>query len=366
MISFHRNGDKPDQALATVLNELRPQSLESFSSFNYGNFGTRSFQALGSHGETLTELQLGGLTSSNIPKLSLLRRCTNLVSVLFGHIGRYAADRNESHREALFETVAWLKECKKLQVLTCSSFFSAPALTELLSSENCIHLTSLRYEGFIWQNGPEFHNRFHRVLANQTSLQSLSLKGDMVRDALGADSLVESLSKLVNLTNLRLEMICDTLVDEDILQLVSRLPKLKVCTMGGVGLTDAIWDEFASLKSLRSLTLEGATRFTADGIFDFIEKLGPGNKGLVLLILNVDQDSDILWDVWEEKKLIQDAIYKKVKGWFDIRFEGGKYGHGWYMIFNNVESSSARAAERVRRVGRGVRLEAMISVRDVC
>lgn len=325
MNSSQRDSDKPDQALANVLNELRPRSLESFSSFNYGDFGPQSLLALGSHGETLKELQLGGLTSSNIHRLPLLKGCKNLVSVLLGHSGGFPPDLNESHRDVLFETVAWMKECKKLRVLTCSGFFGVPALTALLSSENCIRLTSFRYGGFIGEDGPESRQRFYQVLASQTSLRCLSLKGEIVRDALDPDSLLESLSKLRKLTNLRLDMLSDTLVDKDILQLVSSLPKLKVCMMSGVGLSDAIWGGFASLESLRKLVLEGATKFTTNGIFEFIEKLGPGNEGMVLLIVNVETDSKVLWDVWEKKRSIQEAIHKKVKGWFDVRFEGGKY-----------------------------------------
>lgn len=40
------------------------------------------------------------------------------------------------------------------------------------------------------------------------------------------------------------------------------------------------------LRSLRRLEFSAVTHFTADGMLDFIGKLGIGNKGLVLDVMN--------------------------------------------------------------------------------
>lgn len=162
--------------MATFLNELRPQSLESFKIFQYESFGPQSFQALSCHGESLTKLELKMLTPGTIPKLSLLKDCTNLISLSVAGDELATIDLEGSHKDEFLETVAWLERCKKLRTLAFTKFFSAPALMAAILSENTICLTSLSYEG----EGLLDTKSFHKALANQTSLEYLFLKEEEV------------------------------------------------------------------------------------------------------------------------------------------------------------------------------------------
>lgn len=82
--------------------------------------------------------------------------------------------------------------------------------------------------------------------------------------------------------------------------------------MVGCSLTDAIWNEVATLRSLRRLELEVLLMsFTVNGILDFIEKLGPGNKDLVLSVKDGNKNSEFSR---AEQDLIQEMIAKKVQG----------------------------------------------------
>lgn len=96
--------------------------------------------------------------------------------------------------------------------------------------------------------------KFHQALANQTILQSLCLEecalDDQFNQPESLEILLKSLSKLVNLTDLRLTELCKPIVDQHIVRLASSLPKLEVWPTKGFRLTDAIWDEVASLRSL--------------------------------------------------------------------------------------------------------------------
>lgn len=83
--------------------------------------------------------------------------------------------------------------------------------------------------------------------------------------AVKADALVVSLSKLINLTNLRLERISENFVDRHMVQLALSLPKLEIWSTDGNWLTDDIWSEVATLKSLRRLDLVVSTSFMTDG-----------------------------------------------------------------------------------------------------
>ncbi|MCJ1430061.1 hypothetical protein MMC29_007976 [Sticta canariensis] len=301
-----------DQGLAAFLNELRPQSLESFETFSSHKLGLESFEALSRHGESLVELKFNMLQAGTLPGVSLLKGCTNLVSLTLGGDGLTTPDLETLDNDNFRETVAWLRECIKLRVLVFTNFFSGPSLLARVLLENSIRLTSLEYSGFVLRDSKEFH----QALANQTSLQSLCLKGDVDEYALDAvDMLVESLSKLVNLTDLRLREISDFFIDHHIIQLASSLPKLEFWTTSGFGLTDCIWDKVATLRSLRRLDLSASTSFTAKGILGFIEQLRPGNKGLVLAVMNAEMDSELSP---RELSLIRDSFARKVEGRFEF------------------------------------------------
>lgn len=189
--------------------------------------------------------------------------------------------------------------------------------------ENSIHLTSLQYKG----SGFPYTVKFLAAMANQTSLQFLRLEEEnMDNDDLdeydleGIEILVDSLSKLGNLTDLHASEMFDCFSDLEVVRLASSLPKLEVWSTNGAGLTDAIWDAVVSLKSLRRLVFGAYTIFTVGGVLDFIEKLGPGNKGLFLDMRHSNRDFS-----WMNQKWIEERIAKRVGGEFDFNFQGGDY-----------------------------------------
>lgn len=215
-----------------------------------------------------------------------------------------------------------MKECKRLQNLASTRFFGCTSFMVPILSKSNIHLTSLRYEGFVRQDSV----KFYQTLANQTSSQILWLelcdwKEDVNKSSLvRADVLVDSLSELFNLTDLHLQVIAKPLFDEHIVQLASSLSKLEVWWMDGCWITDAVWDEFTSLSSLRRLELGAWKSFTVNGVLNFIKKLGPGNKGLVLTLMY--EHNGKISSV--EQELIQELISNKIKGRFELQ---GEYWH---------------------------------------
>ena len=212
------------------------------------------------------ELHKLNVTPSSMRELSLLKGCSNLVSLSLAGIEEHHTGLENSHSDAFHKTVAWLKECTKLRSLACTSFVSAPELVTLILSENSIHLTSFEYQGSVRLHDQAVHPEFFQALANQTSLNRLWLDGDLVWNTQDAEGLLKSLSKLVNITDLCLGEISGFFDDEHIVQLVSSLPKLEFCSMRGDGLTDAIWSEFGSLRSLRKLELNTLMSCTGYGL----------------------------------------------------------------------------------------------------
>lgn len=272
----------------------------------------RSLLALNHHGKSLTELNLNRLLAVNIPQISMLKGCTNLVSLSLGANGATFHDLKNKHKEVFLETVEWLKECKRLQTISFFHFPSAAALMTPVLLDDSIHLIKLEYEGYSMRDA----RAFHQALANQTSLQSLWLKTETDE---GEDDeievLVESLTKLINLTDLQLRDISEPFRDVHISRLARSLLKLEVWWTGGNYITDAVWPDVASLSALRRLDFAALTAFTAKGILDFIQALGPGNHGLVLAVMNAEIVSDLSP---EEQALIQDSLATKVKGRFEF------------------------------------------------
>lgn len=309
-MSSHRRNKDTDEALANLLNELCPQSLESFETSAYR---PEAFQALSCHLKSLNELKLENLPTSSIPVIPLLKGCTNLVSLSLGGHEQQTIDLEGSHNDVFLEMVAWLKECKKLRKLTFTTFFGAPALMIPLLLDNSIRLTLLKYEGFVTRDT----KKFHQALANQTSLRSLWLKENVRKNALEPDVLIESLSKLVNLTELHLGETSNSFVDHQVVHLAGKLPKLEVWSTSGYRLTDAIWGTIATLRSLRRLEFGTLMTFTTDGILDFIEKLGPGNRGLILSLSRSTIPS-------AKRKVIQKIIAQKIDGKFGVRKTPGE------------------------------------------
>lgn len=307
-----------DQSLAASLNELRPQSLESFAMVCKNRFGSHCFRALSCHAESLLKLKIKMLRPGSIPKVWLLKCCTNLVSLSLGGNGWGTTDLEQTHSDAFLETITWLKECKNLRTLAFTNFPSATALMAKIFLENSIQLTSLIYVG------PEllYDEEFVRGLANQTSLELLSLEEEELTSEWNPeriDILVESLSKLVNLRELDMSDVFDYLTDLQIARIASSLPKLEVLSIQAE-VTDHVWDAVASLRSLQILQFSAGTYFTASGIHDFIKKLGPGNKGLVVDVMNSKNKLSR-----EEQGLIQENIAKKVGGKFEFVRNTGNY-----------------------------------------
>ncbi|MCJ1261621.1 hypothetical protein MMC22_001487 [Lobaria immixta] len=167
----HRKGDESnsDQAMAAFLKGLRPQSLESFQASDCYNFGPQSFQALNYHGKSLTDLTLHVLMPHNVSLIPLLRSCTNLASLSLAGIAVSNSYFDDPTSDTFLETVAWLRECKQLRVLTLRNFSGAYTLMTHILSDDCIQLKSLLCEGDPFRNT----GNFLTALADQLSLRNL-------------------------------------------------------------------------------------------------------------------------------------------------------------------------------------------------
>lgn len=169
-----KSSDPRDRGLvlAGFLNELRPQSIESFKISDWRGLGPSVFHALNRHGGSLTDLRfcLSPLRTSSglmIPSLSLLKGCTNLVSLSL--TGDDCSTDRQELRNDFCEFFARLKECKKLRILDVDGSWAElckPAWLVPMLLEKSIHLTSLDF-----YHSEMGHSKvLYQALANQTSL----------------------------------------------------------------------------------------------------------------------------------------------------------------------------------------------------
>ncbi|KAI9828966.1 MAG: hypothetical protein M1819_006465 [Sarea resinae] len=306
---FHRVEEGVDDRLATFLNGLRPQTLEYFETISLIDIGPQSFLAFSSHHKSLKELNLSSLANEAVLALPMLKGCSSIETLTledrFGTV-----DLEATHNEVFLEVIAWLRTCSNLMDLTIRDFVNGPAIVTPLLLENNTHLQSLDVEGYSMRDNRDFH----QALGQQTSLESVILKGDgedVFRDDL--DALVDSLSRLSNLRTLRLLELCDYFKDEHICKLAQHLSCLEELWTGGLEITDAIWRDVGRLRNLRNLTFSAMTSFTMDSLLDFISYLGPGNTGFVLSVESASPESKLTED---EMAIISETISAKVKGEF--------------------------------------------------
>ena len=321
LLIFGWQHPKADKHCASFLNEIRPQTLRSFQMLSTSTIGPETFLALNVHRESLSELELNDISADAMLALPMLKGCTSVNSLLLAERAPPTQDLEKRHNDVFLEVVEWLRECNDLHSLTVRNLLSAPALLTPILLENNIKLIRLAVENYTMSESKDFH----QALAHQPSLQSLKLSGEGVEAGHSDnDILVGALSKLENLRDLELKEISDGFLNSHIIGIAQDLPKLEVLWTSGYNIGDEIWNDVAGLKSLRTLEINALTRFTADGISDFILSLGEGNKGMALVVNMQENDCDISD---EDQATIRQTIDAKLEGRFGFQLWKGNFFH---------------------------------------
>ncbi|KAK3076714.1 hypothetical protein LTS18_012253 [Coniosporium uncinatum] len=309
-------GQGTDSKLAAFISELAPNSLRAFVTHSDTGIGHESFLALSGHGRSLKQLKLC-LHSDALPAIAYLKGCTELETLdledLHGTI-----DMEKTQNDVFLETIAWLRECKSLREVSFKKFQSAPALMVPILLEDRIRLEKVEIESSSY--ALKDSSGFHMALANQKSIQSLGLQADG-EDAWGVpvSTFIDSLGKMTELRELRLNIYnCESIGDPQISALATALENLEGFYINtGWNYTDAVLGPVAKLKQLRNITFGAFSRFTTDGLLEFVAQLGPGNQGMVLTVDAADPDAGLSDD---EQNLVREALNVKVGGEFGYQF----------------------------------------------
>lgn len=307
--------DDRDHNFAEFLSSMPADSLKSLQTMHDIGADAETFLALSHHGGSLEDL---GMYTSNesLSHLSMLQGCTALRQLRIEDT-HGVVDLQATQNDVYLETIAWLTKCKQLRSIRFSNFASGASLITPVLLEHEMRLEHLEIDSYVLKD----HKAFHQALVQQhANLVELTLNGEteaMFRDDL--DILVDSLKQLKALQRLSLTLL-EVLRDEHIIAIFQDLKQLETIYVTGLELNDIILPTIGGLPNLRDVTFSGISKFSVDGLLEFISMLGPGNQGIRVTIDQADPDT-ALTD--ENLIVLGDYLAQHVGGTFDYTLYRG-------------------------------------------
>lgn len=143
----------------------------------------------------------------------------------------------------------------------------------------------------------------------------------MYRDHL--DILVDSLKQLKELRVLKLSL-PEILRDEHLIIIIDNLAHLEDLDVSGLELNDVVLRSLAKLSNLRNVTLSGISKFTVDGLLDFVSQLGPSNHGIRVTIDMADPDTLL---AEESLAVVRECLMEKTGGNLEYMALRGMQGY---------------------------------------
>ncbi|KAH0119609.1 hypothetical protein KCU66_g9777, partial [Aureobasidium melanogenum] len=308
--------DDSDSQLARFLNYMPKNTLQYFENIGECGIGVETCQALNTHGESLKVLALA-IPDKGIEGLGMMKNCTMIETLKLSET-QPPHDLKEMQQDTLEGMVEWLKQCKKLREVNLTEFVSAPDILAPVLSEEGIDLEDLQIGArddcmYVLRE----HQEFHAAIGLQTNLQSLVLKADPdPLEPVARNQLCESLCELRDLRYLKLTRSSDYFQDDQLQLLGENLLNLEDLLVSGWLLSDRTLNTLSNLGNLKSVSITGLSVFTANGLLDFIDKLGPGNRGLAISIDMASLDAALSS---EEQDLVRDTLATKVQGRFEYQ-----------------------------------------------
>jgi len=295
-----------DHKLSNFIASMRPNSLKKLVTISDVGAAAKTYLSLNHHGKSLEDLKIC-VSNDSLPQLPFLQGCT-AVKVLRIEDTHGVLDLEATQNDAFLEIVAWLSKCENLQHVSFNKLQSGAAIITPILLEHKIQLSNLEIDSYILKD----HKTLHQALVHQrSSLRCLSLSGEtdgMFRDDL--DILVDSLKQLTDLRKLWL-LLPEVLRDEHVIVIAKDLALLEELYVSGLELNDIVLESVGSLPHIRNVTLSGISKFTLDGLLDFVSRLGVGNQGIRLTIDMADPET-LLSD--EEQSVVREVLTQKAGG----------------------------------------------------
>lgn len=279
-LTCQRSTEDRDHKLAHFLGAIRPQSLKMLETIRDIGAGAEAFLALNAHSESLKDLRLC-VSNDSLPHLSLLRDCTALESLRIEDV-HGTTDLEKTQHDVFTETIDWLRKCENIKNISFTRLSSAPAIMTPILLDDKIQLRKLEIDLYSANQA----QALHQALVNQkSSLRVLSLSGEtdlMVRD--DVDAIVDSVKQLTGLMTLKLMLVQEIFQDEHLITMIQNLTSLEDLYLTGMEIKDSVLEYVGNLPNLKSVVFSGISKFTTEGLFEFISRLGSGNEGIRVMV----------------------------------------------------------------------------------
>ncbi|PSK58745.1 hypothetical protein B9Z65_6760 [Elsinoe australis] len=281
------NDDRADPSLARFFSKLPTNTLTEFQNESECGIGPLACEALCTHSKSLTSLHLA-VGHVGIPGLGKLKHLTSLQSLAL-------TDLNPPHplettqADVFTDLVTWFQSLPDLRDLHLSGFVSAPSLlAPALTSHLTLHKLQINGSDTSSSLYPAREAQpFHLALRHQTSLRSLFLAAD-AEGTYGDDALLitDSLCALTQLTSLNLTKLSEYFTDAHVTRLCDNLPLLEELVVDGYDVGDKTLGKLHQLGNLKQVTFSGSTGFTYRAFKGLVGRLGEGNWGLSVDVVN--------------------------------------------------------------------------------
>ncbi|KAK7537655.1 hypothetical protein IWX50DRAFT_565040 [Phyllosticta citricarpa] len=332
-LSFYKWFDKDvDEKMSHFISGLTSPSLRSFEVIGSSDISAGTYLALNSHGQTLSCLTMN-LKATDLPHLPLLKGCTalELLRLELTHAGGGPSQSEMENFNTFRNGMSdWLGNCRRLRTLIINGVdAAADIMTPVLVDEN-LKLHSLDLDSY---NGGA-QEQFHKALACQKHLERLRLDGEpdnMTRD--DVDAFAKSIAQLHNLKSLKLSGVSDFFHDEHFITLAENLSRLEEFSFTGLGVGDAILPSLAKVSNLRLLNILAISKFSYEGLIDFANQLGPGNRGIVMAVNSADPFYNL-----DETAVghINDELRKRVDGKLEFMTFRGELRYLHNRLLNHL------------------------------
>lgn len=286
---YNIRGPTVDENMAAFFRALKENSLEQFTVLGSNDIGRETLVGLMQHSLSLRSLNLSTLHHTSLPFIHVLSACTYLESLQIESLTpvppsswALAADGVDP----LIEVAAWLNGSKHLRKLSISKLGgAAKLLAEALKSSD-LRLRDLDVKLI------DDDEAFYTALESQADLESLSLKStNEITDLMGVrhDNFLVSIcacKKLKELNVMQAEHLQLTTIDLTLIQ--ESLHRLQTIEFDGELLDDSIWRPLSGMPALSSISINGSSVFTYEGIKSFMDAVratGP-RPGFRLDVMN--------------------------------------------------------------------------------
>jgi hypothetical protein len=305
-------GADVDKNLAGFLEILPADTMEIFEIISLNQIGKQTFKALGHHAHSLKSLWLSSIRDSEWQHLGALSDCTALESLILEGSNSLANFNWEAeHNQSFLDVAAWLKECRQLKSLDMILVPSVTALLGQVLKSPSVHLQSLRLQLHIAATDDSLWTS----IGSQTPLRNLSIRCDKDEESLSitAPQQVQFVNSICECHHVDALHVPTMLLSfEDLVRIRESLPQLADFTFDSDLLTDAALVALAQMDRLKTVTINGYSMFTFDGIMDFIGDVASNASSHHELQLTIANQGNKFSE--QEEQMLQREMADRIKG----------------------------------------------------